>query len=91
MTWIASLAQDRALAEVFAPPADSAAELWLERAFEVAWGEAWISGSFDRVVVRRDEAGRATGATVFDFKTDEVRTDAEIRQRRDSYLEQIGR
>ena len=57
------------LAGVWVQP-DSGAEVWRERAFEVVLDGAWVSGVFDRVVVARDPAGRATRATVFDFKTD---------------------
>ena len=32
----------------------------------------WITGIFDRVVVERDAAGKATRAAVYDFKTDET-------------------
>lgn len=31
---------------------------------------AWISGVFDRVVLRRDESGRVVAATLYDYKTD---------------------
>jgi ATP-dependent helicase/nuclease subunit A len=57
------------LAEVFSPR--SRAELWRERAFEVMLEDGWISGAFDRVIVERDDHGRALRATVFDFKTDQ--------------------
>jgi hypothetical protein len=37
-----------------------------------------VTGVFDRVVVDRDDAGRATRATVFDFKTDAVSSKSEL-------------
>ncbi|MEZ5414111.1 MAG: UvrD-helicase domain-containing protein [Opitutaceae bacterium] len=52
------------------------AELWRERAFEAVIDGVWITGIFDRVVVERDAAGKATRATVYDFKTDEAMTGA---------------
>lgn len=58
-----------ALAVVWSRPAG--AELWRERAFEAVIDGVWVTGVFDRVVVERDAAGRAVGATVYDFKTDE--------------------
>ncbi len=66
-----------ALAEIWTPPAESherhaRTEVWRERAFEVVIDGTWITGVFDRVVVTRDVAGRATAATVIDFKTDRV-------------------
>jgi len=33
---------------------------------------------FDRVVVTREAGGRATGATVFDFKTDALAGEADV-------------
>lgn len=63
---------------VWLPPAGAArAEAWRERAFEIVLDGEWVSGVFDRVVVARDAAGRAVGATVFDFKTDEAAADAD--------------
>ncbi len=69
-----------ALAEVWARPAVGAgkAEVWRERAFEVVIDGAWITGVFDRVVVARDAAGRATGVTVWDFKTDRAETETDV-------------
>jgi ATP-dependent helicase/nuclease subunit A len=49
---------------------EGAAEVWRERAFEIVLDGAWISGVFDRVVVRRDAGGRVTAASVYDYKTD---------------------
>ncbi len=38
----------------------------------------WLSGTFDRVVIEREAGGRATAATILDFKTDRVGNDDEI-------------
>jgi len=61
--------RSEALADVFVRRNDRA-EVWRERAFEVVLDGSWVSGVFDRVVVERDETGRAARAVVFDFKTD---------------------
>jgi len=53
-------------------------ELWRERPFEVVVDDRWISGVFDRVVIQRDATGRAVKATILDFKTDDVGSDAEL-------------
>jgi ATP-dependent helicase/nuclease subunit A len=45
-------------------------EIWQERGFEILLDEEWVSGTFDRVVVERDGAGRVCGARILDFKTD---------------------
>jgi ATP-dependent helicase/nuclease subunit A len=66
------------LAAVWARPEGAAAELWLERSFEVVIGETWLSGKFDRVVIAREAAGRAVRATVFDFKTDRFLPGADL-------------
>jgi hypothetical protein len=62
--------QARALAPVWAHV--ERGEVWRERSFEIVLDEAWVTGVFDRVVVTRDERGRATAATVYDFKTDRI-------------------
>lgn len=46
------------------------AEVWRERSFEVVLDEAWLTGTFDRVIVERGDLGAALRATVFDFKTE---------------------
>lgn len=75
LTWIWSeaegpgLAPDRRITETDVP---LRAELWRERAFEVAMAGVWITGVFDRVVVHRNAAGVAVAADVIDFKTDRV-------------------
>lgn len=65
------------LAAVWTRPA-GAAEVWREQAFEIVLDGAWLTGVFDRVVVERDAAGRAVRATVWDFKTDRVETEADV-------------
>lgn len=54
------------------PAAPARWEVWRERTFESLIDEVWITGVFDRVVVERDAGGRATAATVYDYKTDRV-------------------
>jgi ATP-dependent exoDNAse (exonuclease V) beta subunit len=45
--------------------------LWLEQRFDLVQSGKWISGCFDRVVIFRDENGRASRADLIDFKTDQ--------------------
>jgi ATP-dependent helicase/nuclease subunit A len=55
-----------------ARPADGngVLELWRERSFEIVLeGYRWVSGAFDRVVIRRDASGRAVGAELLDYKS----------------------
>jgi len=49
-------------------------ELWREKSFEIVLQEdGWVRGTFDRVVIFRDESGKAYAARVQDFKSDRVR------------------
>ncbi len=63
------------------------AEVWRERAFEMVLDGAWVTGVFDRVVVERDASGRAMRATVFDFKTDAVASEAAAVERHAAQLQ----
>ncbi|MFA6961318.1 MAG: UvrD-helicase domain-containing protein [Opitutaceae bacterium] len=47
-------------------------EVWRERMFEIVLDGAWITGVFDRVVLKRDSQGRVVAVTVYDFKTDRL-------------------
>ncbi len=47
-------------------------ELWRERSFEVMVDGAWLSGIFDRVVLRRDASGRLKG-DIYDYKSNRRR------------------
>jgi ATP-dependent helicase/nuclease subunit A len=53
-------------------------EVWRERAFEIILDGAWVTGVFDRVVVRRGAGGDVRAATVYDFKTDRVENEADV-------------
>ncbi|MCX5693392.1 MAG: PD-(D/E)XK nuclease family protein, partial [Candidatus Omnitrophica bacterium] len=64
-------------------------ELWQERKFEVVDGNRWVSGTFDRVVVLRDQNGKALKATVLDFKSDEVKDDAALAELAKQYRPQM--
>lgn len=69
------------LAKVWGRPSGDGAraiEVWRERAFEIVLDGAWVTGIFDRVVVERTGDGRASKATVIDFKTDRVGSAVEI-------------
>ena len=66
------------LAAVWTRPAAARVDVWRERGFEMVLEGAWVTGIFDRVVVERDDSGRALRATVLDFKTDRVAGAAEL-------------
>lgn len=68
------------------------AELWRERAFAVRDVGKLLRGTFDRVTIKRD-GGRATGATLTDFKTDRYSPDVVERYRpqMQAYRRALGR
>ena len=66
------------------------AELWRERAFEIVLDGAWLTGVCDRVLVERDGSGRAIRAAVFDFKTDRLKTDAEVADAAERHAAQLN-
>jgi ATP-dependent helicase/nuclease subunit A len=66
-----------------------AREAWCERHFDMLLNREWITGTFDRVVVDRDAKGRATSATILDFKTDVVADNAALQARAEGYAPQL--
>ena len=53
-------------------------------------GEEWVTGMFDRVTIHRDAKGRATGADILDYKSNDVTTDQEIDIAADGYRSQLA-
>ncbi len=65
-------------------------ELWREKRFEIVLsGDRWVSGIFDRVVIRRDDAGRALSATVIDYKSSRVDTEEQLGHKVEEYGAQM--
>ena len=68
-------------------------EVWRERSFAVVWPREGtrevLTGTFDRVVVAKDGKGRAVGAEVVDFKTDQVAGEKERQERAEYYRPQL--
>ena len=77
---VVAVFRDPGLARVFTRP-KGPTELWREQAFDTVCDGAWVTGVFDRVIVERDRAGRATRVTVFDFKTNRRADPAYVLQR----------
>jgi ATP-dependent helicase/nuclease subunit A len=71
-----------------------AAEVWREAPFNLVLESDGkrhlVSGRFDRLVVERDAAGRPVRATVFDFKSNRVDTEAERRKAAEGYASQMA-
>lgn len=68
---------------------DARAVVWREQRFEMEIGGDWISGCFDRVVLRRDAGGALCGAEILDFKSDRVSTPEETAARVAKYAPQL--
>jgi len=68
-------------------------EVWREKSFAVVWerdGQTQVlTGTFDRVVVARDGKGKAVGAEVVDFKTDQLEGEKERKERAEYYRPQL--
>lgn len=67
--------QTPGLRGVFQRPSHNA-EARNEWRFDVVVGHRWLTGVFDRVVLERDDRGKLTGATIYDYKTDSVDSEA---------------
>ena len=72
----------KAATYAFAKPAADA-EAWRERPFDLIHEGSWISGIFDRVVVRRESV------RLIDFKTDEVADEQALQEKVAGYRPQI--
>jgi ATP-dependent helicase/nuclease subunit A len=64
-------------------------ELWREKRFEIVLGREWVTGSFDRVVLRRDVAGRLLGADILDYKSNQVEGDEALHETAEHYRPQL--
>ena len=65
-------------------------DLWREKRFEIVLDDKWVTGSFDRVVIKRDTGGKLLKATVIDFKSDEVASEAEPISTAERYWPQLS-
>ena len=68
---------------------DANAEVWRGRSFELVRKDEWVTGTFDRVVVRRDAGGRAVSAEIQDFKTNAVSPAEDLRETAEGYRPQL--
>ncbi len=63
---------------------------WTERRFDYIEKGGWVSGIVDRVVVEWDASGKASRATILDFKTDAVVTEDDMAARAAGYAPQLA-
>ena len=64
-------------------------DLWREKHFEIVLDDRWVTGIFDRVTIVRGLDNRILGATVLDFKSDEITSEAELNNRAERYRSQL--
>ncbi|MFO1490879.1 MAG: 3'-5' exonuclease [Kiritimatiellia bacterium] len=68
----------------------AASTLWREKRFEIVVGGKWISGTFDRVVLRHGEGGAVESAVLLDYKTNRVGDAAAVARAAAHYSGQMG-
>ena len=87
------LASDAVRRALSRPAGAPRAEVWREAPFELVLetpeGPQLASGRFDRVVVERDTDGRPVRATVFDYKSNRIETEADMRATAEGYAFQM--
>lgn len=65
-------------------------ELWHEKHFEIVLDDQWVTGVFDRVTIVRGLDNKTLKATVLDFKSDEITSEAELDDRAERYRLQLS-
>ncbi|MFK5923784.1 MAG: UvrD-helicase domain-containing protein [Verrucomicrobiota bacterium] len=89
LTHVNQALQHESIAGLF-DKGDAQVELWREKAFELLLEGEWISGIFDRVVLRRDAAsGTLLSADIIDYKTSRVEEGEEIAAEAEVYRTQM--
>lgn len=72
------------------PASDAAAtDVWLERRFELLLDDTWVSGCFDRVVIKHAPTGAPTAAMIIDYKTSVVSGPESLDKNRRTYAPQL--
>ncbi|HBA86289.1 MAG TPA: hypothetical protein DCZ95_19580 [Verrucomicrobia bacterium] len=79
----------RDVREVLSKPKD-AYELWREKPFEIILDGRWVSGIFDRVVIRKDAQGRPLDAVILDYKSNQALSDRDIQALTEHYTPQLA-
>ena len=88
MNQVRGALQSAEVIKVLTRPADKV-EVWRERSFDVVFEEEWISGTFDRVVLHRNDDGGVASATILDFKSNNVATEEEVQEKAEHYRSQL--
>ncbi len=65
------------------------ADLWREKSFEIVLGDRWVTGTFDRVVIVRDEKNKVKYVEILDFKTNEITDEQHVRDTVEHYRPQM--
>jgi ATP-dependent helicase/nuclease subunit A len=65
-------------------------DLWREKSFELILDGEWVSGTMDRVVLRRNAAGIAESAEILDYKSDRIADGAALAAAAKKYTPQMA-
>lgn len=69
---------------------DGNVRLWREQPFEIMLGGKWVSGTFDRVVIRLDATDRPMSAEVIDYKTNRIDRPDRVHELTEHYRSQLN-
>jgi ATP-dependent helicase/nuclease subunit A len=64
-------------------------DLWRERRFDIVLDGNLVTGTFDRVVITRNAAGKAVSAEILDYKSNRVDSEPDIARTAQGYREQL--
>jgi len=88
------LANDEVRRKLARPVGAARSEVWREAPFDLVLESGdkkyLMSGRFDRLVIERDSEGKPVRATVFDFKSNRVETEADLREAAEGYAGQMA-
>jgi len=66
------------------------AEVWREKRFEIAMGERWISGCFDRVTILKDAQNKPEAACILDYKSNRINNPEQRAEALTTYRPQLN-
>lgn len=76
------------VADLFVPP-EVPCEVWREQSFEIMLDGKWISGVFDRVVIRMGKVGKPESASIYDYKTNRIDQPERVDELTEHYRAQL--
>lgn len=79
---------DASIRECLSRP-EGPVELWREKSFSLVEGDQFITGTFDRVHLHKDDEGRITRAEIIDFKTDRIHENKTVWEAAEKHRHQL--